>query len=188
MRSDEGMTGSYELHRFADGDATQGVVKDGDMVLIAMEVVDDDYTAEEVKARAWSKEGPYVTVIDRKRIWAVLLPAPPDEPPNGTRMHCRQGSAEETLLIRNDDGSPQGPVSHRRWPQRWWDVAAKEWISWPEAVLRGATEGEEVVRRTAVLIMGESDAPDAHPLLRPVGNRPTFTGSTIPEDTNSKER
>lgn len=187
MRSDEGMVGSHELHRFTGrgGDSTQGVVKAGDMVLIAAEVVDDDYTPEEVKVRLWSKEGPYVTVVDRGRIWAMLLPAPPDEPVDGTWLHCNQGTDEETVLFRDDDRSPQGPVSHRRWPQRWRDVAAKEWISWPEAALRGAPHDWQAVTVTPDRVAELAREHDAHPLLREVGNRPTFSGSTIPENGNT---
>lgn len=166
--SREGINGPHKMHRFTDADSTWENVKNGDVVLVALEVVDGDYCVpEEIRVRVWAKQGPYEISVDRRGIYALLLPAPPDEPPHSTKLLLAAHPDRVTMFIRDDAVAPREGVDGCRWPAHWFDVAAGEWITWPEAVNRGADKASEMIHRSDALILGVSPYSDAHPLLRP---------------------
>ncbi|MEU8334853.1 hypothetical protein [Micromonospora tulbaghiae] len=85
----------------------------------------------------FSKTDQYEVWIRPDLIADVLLPNPPAEPVDGTWLHGNT-TPGHTAFVRDDSGSGSQHDEDRRFPRRWFDVAAQEYIDWPTAVRRGA--------------------------------------------------
>lgn len=101
----------------------------------------------------FSKTDQYEAWVREDRVVEVVLPELPSEPPDGTWLVGvillgEQGSH----IFRRDDDEGHNDRETRRHDRRWWDYTAQEWVSWPEAVRRGANPA---LRLVAAPIGGE---------------------------------
>lgn len=106
----------------------------------------------------FSKTDQYQAWIRGDLIAEVIpAPVPPEEPPDGTWLLGRADYDGTSSVFHRDDA--EGHCDPKDAPEHWWDVAGQQWVSWPDAVRRGADPDGRLVAVAAVA-RAEVDALD----------------------------
>jgi hypothetical protein len=118
----------------------------GDLVLVRARVrqVGQEHG---VLVKLSSGSGPlYDAWVRADRVEYQVVADVPEEPEDGVwvRSQAGPGSPVSSVWARADNFShppmPPAPVEpDRRWPRRWWDFRARQWVDWPTAYRRGAS-------------------------------------------------